>query len=118
MSSSSSTIEQLPANIPRLEPNGSNWAIFLMRFRQAMQATRRWGYFDGTTPCPVPKRNNKMMDNEKEDIAKWEHKDLITCYLLSQCLPDTTALRLGNIATVKECWMKVSTEFTAKSAYA
>lgn len=39
------TIEQLPANIPQLEPNGVNWAIFMMRFKDAMRVTRRWNYF-------------------------------------------------------------------------
>ena len=55
MSAPSPSIEQLPANIPHLEPNSVNWAIFSMRFQEAMQATHCWGYFDGTKSCPVPK---------------------------------------------------------------
>ena len=39
-------IKQLPQNIPHLEPDGSNWAIFAIWFREAMQAnllrTRQW----------------------------------------------------------------------------
>ena len=41
------TIEKLPANILRLEPNGFNWAIFKMCFSNAMKVTRRWAYFTG-----------------------------------------------------------------------
>ena len=40
-------IEQLPQNILRLEPDGSNWAIFAVQFREAMSVNRRWGFFDG-----------------------------------------------------------------------
>ena len=43
-----STIQQLPSNIPCLEADGSNWAIFVMHFHEAMQAIRRWPYFEGT----------------------------------------------------------------------
>ena len=46
------SIERLLANIPRLEPDGTNWTAFSMRFCQTMQATRRWGYFDGTMLRP------------------------------------------------------------------
>jgi hypothetical protein len=30
-------IEQLPANIPWLDPNGANWAIFKTHFQEAMK---------------------------------------------------------------------------------
>jgi len=118
MSAPSPSIEQLPANIPRLEPNGVNWAIFSMRFREAMQATRRWGYFDGTKSRPVPKDKDNPTDAEVEAREKWDYEDLIARYLLSQRLPDTTAIRVSGYSTVKERWEKVSEEFSAKSAYA
>jgi len=84
ISAPSPSIEQLPANIPCLEPNGVNWAIFSMCFWEAMQATCRWGYFDGTKSRPVPKDKDNPTDTEVEAREKWDHKDLITCYLLSQ----------------------------------
>lgn len=46
------TIEHLPSNVPQLEHDGSNWAIFKGSFREAMRATQRWSYFDGTTVRP------------------------------------------------------------------
>ena len=117
MSAPSSTIEQLPTNIPCLEPNGVNWAVFSMRFQKAMQATCCWLYFDGSKPRPVPADKAKPTDAKTEAIDKWDYKDQITCYLLSQCLPDTTAMQVSHFKTVKECWEKVTEEFTAKSMY-
>ena len=108
MSAPSPSIEQLPTNIPRLEPNGVNWVIFSMRFWEAMQATHRWDYFDGSKPHPEPKDKDKPMDAETEARDKWDYKDLIARYLLSQHLPDTTTIRVSGYSTVKERWEKVS----------
>ena len=118
MSAPSSTIEQLPPNIPRLEPNGVNWAVFSMRFQEAMQATRRWSYFDGSKLCPVPADKANPTDAETEAIDKWDYEDQIARYLLSQRLPDTTTMQVSHFKTVKERWEKVTEEFTAKSVYA
>ena len=118
MSAPSLSIEQLPANIPCLEPNSVNWAIFSMRFQEAMQATCCWGYFDGSKSRPMPKDKDNLTDAEVEAREKWDYKDLITCYLLSQRLPDTTAICVSGCNTVKEHWEEVSEEFSAKSVYA
>jgi gag-polypeptide of LTR copia-type/Zinc knuckle len=109
-------IEQLPANIPRLKPDGTNWAIFSIRFCEAMQATRRWGYFDGTTPCPSPKDPAEPTKDEIEAIKQWEREDLVTRYLLSQYLPDTTFMRLYKYSTAQLRWKHVNDEYTAKNA--
>ena len=58
------------------------------------------------------------MDTEIEAMDKWDYKDQIACYLLSQCLPDTTAMQVSHFKTVKEHWEKVTKEFMAKSTYA
>ncbi|KAH9028485.1 hypothetical protein EDB85DRAFT_2147899 [Lactarius pseudohatsudake] len=50
-----STVEQLPANIPHLETDGSNWTVFAMRFHRAMKVTHQWGIFDGSNSSPLPK---------------------------------------------------------------
>ena len=118
MSAPSPTIEQLPANIPRLEPNGVNWAIFPMRFQEAMRAMRRWSYFDGSKPFPASKVKDKPTDAETNAIDKWECDDQVACYLLSQRLPGTTAIRVSHYKTVKERWEKVSEEFITKNVYA
>ncbi len=43
----------LPSSIPKLDPSGLNWAIFSVRFRDAVEAKGYWGHFDGTVPCPT-----------------------------------------------------------------
>jgi hypothetical protein len=71
-----SIIQLLPSNIPCLEANGSNWAVFVMCFHEVMQAIWRWPYFEGTIPCPSPKNLAKVPDNERKVIEDWEFKDL------------------------------------------
>ena len=90
--SSPATIEQLPANIPQLKPDGLNWAIFTGHFHEAMRATRHWPHFDSTSTCPSPKIASKPTDDEKKDIEKWKHADNAACYLLSQHLPDSVTI--------------------------
>jgi hypothetical protein len=63
---SSNAIEQLPSNIPHLEIDGSNWAIFIMWFQEAMQATHHWPYFEGTVSCPTVKDPSKVIEAEKK----------------------------------------------------
>ena len=103
-STPSTTVETLPANIPRLEPNGSNWAIFSMRFCEAMTISRRWGHFDGTDFPPAPKDPANILDTEKAETEKWEYDDKVASYLLSQRLPDTTMLCLALFSTAHARW--------------
>jgi hypothetical protein len=110
-------IEELPADIPRLEPDGTNWAIFSLRFCEAMQVTRHWGYFDGTTPCPSPEDPADPTEDEIEAIKQWEYEDLVARYFLSQYLPDTTFMRLNQYPTAQLRWKYVSDEYTDKSVH-
>ena len=48
-----SLADTLPSTVPKLDNNGLNWAIFRVRFQDAVEAKGFWGHFDGTTPCPV-----------------------------------------------------------------
>jgi hypothetical protein len=59
-------------NVPRLEPSGSNWAIFLLRFQEAMEANRKWGHFDGSSKCPASADPEKPTDKEKAVQAEWD----------------------------------------------
>ncbi len=90
--STPTTIEQLPSNIPHIEMDGSNWAIFVMQFREVMQATHCWPYFKGTVPTPSVKDPSKVTDDERKAIKKWEHEDLAMHYLLLQHLPNSIAV--------------------------
>ncbi len=89
-----------------------------MHFREAMQANQRWGFFDGSTPRPTPADPQNVTPAETEAIAKWDYDDLVARYLLSQRLPDSTAVRMGTISTAQLRWYRVTDEFTAKSVYA
>ena len=41
------------------------------------------------------------MDNELNAIEQWEHDNSVACYLLSQCLPNTTIMYLSSCSTAK-----------------
>jgi hypothetical protein len=113
-----STIHQLPSNIPCLEADGFNWAIFIMHFREAMQAICRWPYFEGTIPCPSSKNPAKVPDDKRKSVEDWEFEDLAVRYLLLQRLPNSIAIQLHSLPAVKACWDHLVTEFTAQSVYA
>jgi hypothetical protein len=93
-----------PANVPYLDPSSINWAAFSTHFQEAMQVIGQWGHFDGTKPCPVPKKADTPMDAESEAIESWAHEDVVACYLLSQHLSDVTTLHLFNYLTAKLHW--------------
>ena len=81
--STPTTIEHLPTNIPYLETDGSNWAIFVLCFQEAIQATQRWSYFEGLSPRPTPADPNNATDTEKKEIEKWDQEDTTARSLLS-----------------------------------
>ena len=111
-------IEDLPTNIPQLKPDGTNWTVFSLRFREAMQAMRQWGYFDGTKLRPIPRDPGAPTNAEIEALKSWDHEDVVARYLLSQHLPDMTVLSLDQYQTAQAWWTHVSDEYVAKSVYA
>ena len=118
MAAASIMNDPLPTSVPRLEPTGSNWAIFSMRFQEAMEANQKWGHFSGSVTCPVPVDTQKPTDDEKKAMSAWDLDETISRYMLSQRLPDSTAVRLKAITSVKDRWNKVKNEFSVKSQYA
>jgi gag-polypeptide of LTR copia-type/Zinc knuckle len=114
---SSSATEQFTTHIPRLDPEGANWANFAMHFKGAMIASRRWGYFDGSKKRPAPADKDKPTDTEIKAMEHWDSKDQIAGYLLIQQLPDLTAMEASHLNTAKERWEMVQKEYTAKSEY-
>ena len=67
--------DPLPTSVPHLETNGSKWAIFSMRFQEAMEANNKWGQFDGTTTCPVPADTAKPTPDEVKAGAAWDQDE-------------------------------------------
>ena len=74
--------------------DGSNWAAFKMRFSNAMQGMRCWGYFTGTKVYPDPVDVNKPTVAELAKIDEWEYQDFLASYYLRQKLPDAIAMCL------------------------
>ena len=109
MASQTRDAHTLPNAIPRLDPSGENWIIFLYRFEGAIRAKKLWGHFDGTTKRPDEK--------DTEETVTWDDNEAIAHYLLSQKLSDTTLIRLRRFATVAEQWAAITMEYTEKSMH-
>jgi len=83
-----------------------------------METACRWGHFDDSEPCPIPKDISNPTDTEKQEAKNWDREDQIARNLLNKRLPDATMLEVRQYKTAKERWHIVTQEFTAKSAYA
>ena len=118
MSTLFALIEDLPTDIPHLKPDGTNWTIFSLRFRMAMQAMQRWEYFDGTRPRPTPNDPSALTNAEIEAQKRWDHADVVARCFLSQRLPNTTFMRISQYQTAQEHWTHVNEEYVTKSVYA
>ncbi|KIJ91986.1 hypothetical protein K443DRAFT_13950 [Laccaria amethystina LaAM-08-1] len=64
--------DTLPSSIPKLDATGLNWAVFSLRFEDAVQAKGFWGHFSGTTPCPTATIESAPTADELAAIEKWE----------------------------------------------
>ena len=89
-------------NVLHLEPSGSNWAIFSLRFQEAMEANRKWGHFNGLSKHPTSVDPDKPTDEEKATQVDWDQNEMVAKYLLTQCMPDSTAVRLRTITLVTD----------------
>jgi hypothetical protein len=89
-----SSNDLLYSQIPLLNSEGTNWAIFCMRFIEAMDVTDRWGHFDGTDARPVPADAAKPTSDEKEVMKIWDKEDKRARQVLTQWLPDDISMEL------------------------
>src|SRR5271168_2816069 len=112
----SSLSDTLPSSVPKLDAEGDNWAIFLVRFMDAVEAKGFWGHFDGTSTLPV----TTSASSTAEIAAKtqWEKDERSAKTLLTQRLPDSTVMEIHSKKTVKERWEAVVKEYTVKGVYA
>ena len=118
MMTTPSTIQLLPSNIPCLEADGSNQAIFVLHFHEVMQVAWHWLYFEGTVPCPSVKDLSKATDAKRKTIEDWKFEDLTAQYLLSQWLHNSIVVQLLSLTTAKAQWDCLVLNFTAQSIYA
>jgi len=94
-----------------------NWAIFEARFQDAMDTSLRWGHFNGSEPCPVPKNLDNLTIVETQAMKHWDCKDQVACNFLNKCLPDRLMLQVKKYPTAEECWRIVKKGYMAKSVY-
>ena len=87
--------DSLPSSIPKLDASGLNWAIFSVRFEDAIQAKGFWGHFDGTStrPSALPVSvtdvdgnvtTSPPSDAEIAAVDKWDKDECLAKSLLTQ----------------------------------
>jgi len=114
--STASLSDSLPSSVPKLDASGLNWAIFLVRFQDTVEAKGFWGHFDGTNP--VPALSSPAKSDELVAKAQWDKDERSAKSLLTQRLPDSTLMKIHTKKSVQERWEAVVKEFTEKGAYA
>jgi hypothetical protein len=95
-----------------------NWAIFAIRFQDAVEAKGFWGHFDGTEPRPTAVAPTTPTVTEKTTIDAWEKDECLAKSLLTQKLPDSTLMRVRSKMTVKQWWDAIVYEYTEKGTFA
>jgi len=48
-----SLADTISLSVPKLDTSGLNWAVFSLRFQDAVEAKGYWGHFDGTSERPI-----------------------------------------------------------------
>jgi hypothetical protein len=117
------TTDTLPTNVPKLDIKGTNWAIYSLHFQVAIEAKELWKQFDRTNPKPVgsPMTSGGTTTVSPLDpvaLAQWQkHKNLMK-HLLTQHIPNSTALCVQNLTDIVAMWKEIMHEYTEKGAYA
>src|SRR6266567_7378794 len=121
--------DSLPSSIPKLDSTGLNWAIFSVRFQDAIEAKGFWGHFDGSESRPVapPAATATPVDDDAQtklaegllvQQLQWDKNERSAKSLLTQKIPASTLMRIHLKKTVKERWDAIVVEYTLKGAYA
>ena len=111
--------DTLPSSIPKLDASGLNWAIFAVRFQDAVEAKGYWGHFSGVIVRPAAAEKPALTAEELALAQKqWDKDELSAKSLLTQKMPDLTLMHIHTKKTVRECWEAIVTEYTEKGAYA
>ncbi|KAK0433213.1 uncharacterized protein EV420DRAFT_1489364 [Desarmillaria tabescens] len=111
-----SLTDSLPGSVPKLDASGLNWAVFSIRFRDAVEPKGFWGHFDGTTPRPTA--SSPPTQAEHTAIEAWDKDERSARSLLTQKIPDSTLMRVHSKTTVRERWEAIVDEYTNKGTYA
>ncbi len=109
--------DTLSSTVPMLDASGCNWAIFVFRFQDAVEAKGFWDHFDGSASRPIA-ANATPTAMETIAMSQWDKDERSARSLLTQKLPDSTVVLIHGKKTVRERWEAVVREFSRKSAYA
>ena len=124
--------DTLPSSIPKLDASGINWAIFSVRFQDAIEAKGFWNHFDGTikrpeqtyTPIVTASDGAKTGGDDitpADELAKlqlqWDKDKRSAKSLLTQKIPNSTLMHIHTKKTVVERWNLIVTEYTEKGSY-
>jgi hypothetical protein len=117
------TMDTLPTNVPKLDIKGTNWAIFSLCFQIAVEAKDLWKQFDGTNPQPIGPLTTSggttvVSPPNPVTLAQWQKHESLTKHLLTQHIPDSTALCVQHLPDVVTMWKEIMREYTEKGAYA
>ena len=134
-----SLADTLPSSVPKLDTSGLNWAVFSIRFQDAVEAKGYWGHFDGISERPVAPKPEDLPVTPKtaaapvadapvpatpsaEDLAaainQWDKDERSAKSLLTQKIPDSALMCIRNKKTIKERWNTITSEYTEKGAFA
>jgi hypothetical protein len=125
--------DTLPSSIPKLDASGINWAIFSVRFQDAIEAKGFWDHFDGSSIRPeqsytavVTAADGSTTGGKEvtpaDELAtsqrQWDKDERSAKSLLTQKIPDSTLMRIHTKSTVVERWNSIVMEYTEKGSYA
>jgi len=96
-------------SVPKLETNGSNWIIFSICLKWALQK-KVFSHLDGTSPQPAATADAGEQTTWMDNKAKAHH-------LLAQKLHDSTLTKLLHLTTVALMWTSLTKEFTVESSH-
>ena len=108
--------DALLSSVPKLDPTGSNWTVFLFYFQDAVDTKGFWGHFDGSSP--KPELSAEATEAQLAAKTQWEKDECSSKSLLTQKLPDLMMVLIHSKMTVKERWEVVVQEYMSKSEYA
>src|SRR5882762_2254137 len=94
--------DTLPSSVPKLDPRGENWAIFKIRFQNAMEVKEKWAHFNDQQKRPT----------DAAEAAEWDKNERMAKYMLTQRLPDSTVVRIQKCKNVAEQWSAIVKEYT------
>ncbi|KAG2344659.1 hypothetical protein BDR05DRAFT_999045 [Suillus weaverae] len=116
------TTDTLPSNMPKLDLKGMNWAIFSVCFQVAVKAKDLWKQFNKSNPKPVSMSATSGVTTivsppNPVALAQWQKHKNLAKHLLTQWIPDSTALRVQHMTDIAAMWKEIVCEYTEKGTY-